>query len=85
MNEFKRWYEKYHIFNGPLIMEGKQFWEYKDNLMKQIEELISTDTGLAQPCHCESHDPDQCKKDEEMFRKDRDDLAANIKKALMLS
>jgi hypothetical protein len=76
MNERTPWYFKFKKFTGPVIMSGRDFYEHKDNLVKQVEELLSIDSGLAQPCHCEE--------ERAYWTKEREGLANNIKTALML-
>lgn len=68
----------------PIIMTGKQYDDEKAELLRQIDMLLEMDSGLAQPCHCEFHDPEECRKDREADEAERVQLAESIKKALML-
>ena len=75
----------YIPFNGMLIMEGRNYDAAKAELLKQIDMLLEWDGGLAQPCHCEFHDPKQCAEDRANDELQRYELALSIKNALMLN
>jgi len=76
--------DKYRLFNGMIIMEGKNYEIALAELHRQIDMLLEWDGGLAQPCHCEFHDPEQCQKDRFEDERQREELANNIKMALNL-
>ena len=76
--------DAYVPFNGMIIMTGKEFPRYRDELVRQIDMLLEWDSGLAQPCHCEFHDPVQCSEDRADDELQREALANNIKMALNL-
>ena len=63
-------------------MSGKEFYENLHNLQQQIEELASIDSGLAQGCHCS--EPCHCDDEKKYWMEEREWLANNIRKALML-
>lgn len=78
--------DAYVPFTGPLIMSyGKRYRDEREELVKQIDMLLEWDTGLAQPCHCEFHDPKECAEDRANDELQRDGLALSIKNALMLN
>ena len=76
--------DNYHKFDGLIIMEGKYYDDAKAELHRQIDMLLEWDSGLAQPCHCEFHDPVQCAKDTADDKRQREELANNIRLALRI-
>ena len=82
MYERKPWYFRFRKFSGPLIMTEGKFYEYKDNLFKQIEYLLEMDGGFAQTCHCS--EPCHCEEYRIAWNKEREEIVANIRKALMI-
>lgn len=82
MHERKPWYFKFRKFSGPIIMTGKDFYECLHDLQKQVEELTEIDSGLAQPCHCS--EPCHCEEERAYWTKEREGIAENIRKALMI-
>lgn len=75
---------KFIPFSFPIIMAGKEYPSAVDELSRQIAMLLEMDSGMAQPCHCEFHDPAQCRADRLEDERERETLAQSIKKALML-
>lgn len=82
MRDEKHTWEKFHSFWGPLIMSEGKYYEYLHDLQKQIEELANIDAGLAQTCHCS--EPCGCEEQRQYWTTERNWLAANIRKALMI-
>lgn len=82
MNERLRCWEQFHTFRAPLIMSEGKYYEYLHDLQKQIEKLASIDGGLAQTCHCS--EPCKCEEQRNYWNEEREWIAANIRKALMI-
>lgn len=82
MDERKPWYCRFHMFRAPLIMSEGKYYEYLHNLQQQIEYLLNMDSGFAQTCHCS--EPCHCEEERVAWNKEREEIVANIRKALMI-